>query len=294
MHDKGRSHRNSGWPAAACLIVLLALGFSPAARPADPIVLAVHPYLSPAEIERRFAQLVKRLSTDLELPIELRVSADYDSHIRTVGEGRAEIAFIGPAELLLAEARHGPRILLGQVALSSRRGLSGHLVARQPSSVGLQALRGRRVAFVDASSTMGYLVPRAILEKAGLRERDFSSVRFVGSHDNVALGVLAGEFDVGAVKDEIFEKYRSRGLVSLHEMPTVPEHVFVASPRLPLEWQIRLRRALHRLHEDAAGRQALTAIRSDLSSVAAVHPEDFQALRQLLGIGLPARKVSAP
>ena len=268
-----------GFLAVTCIAV---------ARAAEPIVLAVHPYLAVPEIERRFTPLVRRLARDIELPIELRITTDYTQHIRAVGEGRADIAFIGPAELLLAEARYGPRVLLGKIALKDRPGLSGHLVARQPLAPGenLKTLRGKRIAFVDSGSTMGYLVPRAILANAGVRERDFRTSRFVGSHDNVALGVLAGEFDVGAVKDEIFEKYRPRGLVSLAEMPTVPEHVFVANPRMPNEWQVRLRHALQQLHEDENGRRALSAIRSDLARIAPVEPKEFASLRQLLGSAL--------
>ena len=258
---------------------------------AAPLIFAVHPYLSTREIEQRFTPLVQRLSADIGLPITLRVSADYESHIQAVGEGRADIAYIGPAELLITEARYGRRVLLGQVVFSGRLGLSGHLVTRQPvtrpaanTDAALSTVRGQRIAFVDAKSTMGYLVPMAMLKRAGIQERDFQSSKFVGSHENVALGVLAGEFQIGAVKDETFEKYRDRGLYSLFEMPTVPEHLFVASPRVPAEWQGLIQRALLRLADDEAGRKALHAIRPDLTKIAPLDPQDFAPLRKILGL----------
>jgi len=266
---------------------------------AAPLVFAVHPYLSPTEIEKRFSPLAKYLSTEIGLPITLKVSSGYDEHLQAVGDGRADIAFIGPAELLLVEREFGRRPLLGQLVVNGRPGLSGHLVARNPASgvpaggtQALAGLRGKRIAFVDAKSTMGYLVPVAILGRAGVAEKDLGLSKFVGSHDNVALGVLAGEFDAGAVKDETFEKYRSRGLYSLHEMPMVPEHVFVASPRIPPEVRQQLQRALLALSVDEPGQWILRGIRSDLSTIAPVEQRDFDALRTLLA--MPANSPAKP
>lgn len=285
----GRHAGLGGW--------LLALGLMLTGHPASAatgLVFAVHPYLAGSEIEQRFAPLARRLSRDIGLPITLRVSPNYDAHIQAVGQGLADLAYIGPAELLLVEARFGRRHRLGQIVFSDRRWLSGHLVTRQPpanpaasSAERLASLRGQRIAFVDRQSTMGYLVPIAVLRAAGIHENEFESSKFVGSHDNVALGVLAGEFQVGAVKDETFEKYRRQGLYSLLEMPLVPEHVFVASPRIPAEWQRRLQQALFGLADDDEGKAVLHAIRDDVSKIVPVDGRAFDALRQRLGFKAP-------
>ena len=265
---------------------------------AAPLVLAVHPYASAADIEKRFSPLVKKLSSDIGLSVVLRISPDYEGHIEALGEQRVDIAYIGPAEWLITEARYGRRPLLGKVIFEGRQGLSGHLVTRQPmttpasqTNAALSTLRGQRIAFVDNKSTMGYLVPMAVLKRAGVREQDFHSSKFVGNHENVAMGVLAGEFQAGAIKDETYEKYKAQGLYSLYQMPTVPEHIFVASPRVPAEWQALIQRSLFSMAETPEGKVALQAIRADLSKISSVTEQDFSALRTLLG--MPAGRAKA-
>ncbi len=56
---------------------------------------------------------------------------------------------------------------------------------------------------------------------------------FLGSHNNVALGVLGGYYDAGGVKEGVFYKYKGRGLKMLAKSPGIAEHVFVASANLP-------------------------------------------------------------
>ena len=279
------------------LLCLLTLKYT-FADAATGLTLAVHPYLSSSEIEQRFTPLARQLAKALGLPVTVRVSTNYDAHIQVVGQGMADLAYVGPAELLIAETRYGHQILLGQAVFDNHKGLTGHLVVRQSGAAPqsgralLRSLRHQRAAFVDRKSSMGYLVPMAILEKAGVRESDFQTMRFVGSHENVALGVLAGEFDVGAVNDETFEKYRPRGLHSLYSLPAVPEHVFVVSPRVPAEWQSLIRTSLLQMAENEAGHQALRAIRPDFSKIAPVNEKEFASVRALLGMSGNATKTT--
>jgi phosphate/phosphite/phosphonate ABC transporter binding protein len=103
---------------------------------------------------------------------------------------------LGPVHLLLALERHG------QASYGSA------LVAAQHA--GIQALpdiRGKRVAWVDAWSAAGYLMPRSVLREAGLDpEQVFASQAFVGSHAAVLDALQEGRADVGATYCSIDEK----------------------------------------------------------------------------------------
>lgn len=265
------------------LVALAGLLWLKVAVAAAPLVLAVHPYLAASEINKRFAPLARYLTTAVGREVIIRVPHDYDEHIQTVGRDDADIAFLGPASLIAVERNYGVRPLLGRLEVAGKAELYGHIVVRRDSPVNTVAdLRGKRMAFGDPQSTMSYLVPKAVLQAAGISERDLLVASFVGNHDNVASAVLAGDFDAGAVKDETFDKYAPRGLRSLVQLPHVADHAFVASRRLSGDTVERLRTALHGLRGSEAGRTILKGIQPNLTAIVAAQSSDYDSLRRLL------------
>jgi phosphonate transport system substrate-binding protein len=129
---------------------------------------------------------------------------------------------------------------------------------------------------------MSHLVPRFMMLEAGVTAEDLASHRFLGSHDNVALGVLAGDFDVGAVKEEVFYKYRDQGLVALATTPSLSEHCFVTRKDLPDTVVRPLRAALFRLHETQEGHAIMASIKTDITAFVPVQDHDYDNLRDIL------------
>ena len=275
-------------PSSVCClirsyVVLAGLLLAAGASAAAPLILAIHPYLSAAEINQRFAPLARHLAIATGREVVIRVPRDYDEHIKIVGRDETDIAFLGPASLLAIEERYGAKPLLGRLEVGGHRELRGHIIVRRDSPLNsLTDLRGKRIAFGDPQSTMSHLVPKAVLRDAGIGDSDILAVGSVGSHDNIALAVLAGDYDAGAVKDDIFDKYAARGLRSLAELPRVADHAFTASRRMPGETVERLRTALHGLRDSEAGRSILASIQGNLTAIAPAGAGDYDSLRRLL------------
>lgn len=68
------------------------------------------------------------------------------------------------------------------------------------------------IAFGDPESTMSHLVPRFMLWRVGVTGEVLADYQFLSNHTNVALGVLVGDFDAGAVKEEVFYEFEPKGL----------------------------------------------------------------------------------
>ena len=96
-------------------------------------------------------------------------------------------------------------------------------------------LRGRRFAFGDPNSTMSHLVPRAMMIQEGITMDDLAGFEHLSNHDNVALSVLTGNFDAGAIKEEVFRKYEPQGLMEVVRTPLISEHLIVASSAMDNE-----------------------------------------------------------
>ena len=264
---------------------LAALLLAPAAKPADPAayVLAVHPYLSAPELHRRFEPLAQYLGQRLGRPVQVRVGSNYEEHISFVGQDAVDIAYLGPAPYVAVVERFGPKPILARVQTKGKPYSNGVIFVRQDSDIRqLSDLKGKRFAFGDPESTMGSIMPRYVLREHGIAMRDFARVSHVLSHDNVVLGVLAGDFDAGVVRADVYDEMADRGLRRLLDLPPVSEHLFVARSNMPSQDVERLRLALLQLGTSADGQRILRTISIEMTGMVPASDADYDAIRKVV------------
>ena len=256
-----------------------------AADRAEPgLILAVHPYLSHNEINRKFKPLAEFLATRLKRDVDIRIGETYQKHIQAVGDNQVDIAFMGPASYVRLVERFGPRPLLARLSVKGRPVIRGHIVARLDSRIHrLADLEGKRFAFGNRASTMSYLVPQYVLARAGIDLESFGDYRFFRSHEDVAMAVLAGDADAGAMKAETFEKFRARGLRSITTTPGVSEHLFVTRADLSPALIARIRKAMLTVRLGVPnGRKILHSLRPNATALVPVKDADYEYLRKIL------------
>ena len=270
-------------PALSGLLFLGALQLGPCpAHGHETFILGIHPYQPDKDLREMFAPLADRLTQAMGHSVEIRVGSNYEEHIHATGTGLVDLAFIGPAGYVNLTHLFGEQRILGKIVTNGEPVFRGHIVVLENSPItALEELAGQRLAFVDRYSTM-YLVPYAMMKQAGLTQEDLSGLSFLGSHHNVALGVLAGDFVAGAVKEEVFLKFADRGLRSLAPTMEIPEHVFVASDSLDTEHLTAARSVLLELDSTEIGVRILQGIKPSITGVVAAEDADFDQLRALL------------
>jgi phosphonate transport system substrate-binding protein len=265
----------------------------------EPLTFAIHPYLPTIEVVERFMPLVNYLSRETGYPIEIHVSKTYQEHIQNVGRDEFDLAYVGPAPYVTMVRQYGRKPLLSRLEVNGsptfRKPLlsrlevngsptfHGYIIVRKDSSIRTIAnLAGKNFAFVDPNSTMGHKVPRYMMWKEGVDVKNLSGYTFMGTHPNVALGVLAGDFDAGAVKEEVFHEYEKRGLRGMKMTPALSEHIFVTSTKMPVAEVEALRKAMYKLKESETGRNAITAIKSSATGLVPVQDTDYDNLRDIM------------
>ncbi len=268
-----------------CIICFLCVGMSAvgAVEPAQtPLILAVHPYLPSEEIHKRFTPLAEYLGKQLGRPVQVRVGRDYIQHVEAIGLNNVDIAFMGPSSFVLMGERYGAKPLLARIAIKGKPRLSGYIVTSVNSTLrNLGDLRGKRFAFVDPDSTMGTIVPRYVMQQAGIELKTLASYQYLGGHKNVALGVLSGDYDAGAVKSEVYDEMAPRGLRVLAKLPEVSEHLFVARSDMPDKQVAQLRQALLQLQGEADGVVIMRAMNKDMTAMVPVVDADYDNLRKI-------------
>jgi phosphonate transport system substrate-binding protein len=265
---------------AIALIAFFAANPSSAGRP---LVLQVHPYLPATEIIERFSPLADYLGKSIGRPVVVRISVDYQQHIDLIGKDKADVAFMGPASYVSMVDRFAGKPLLARLEIDGSPTFKGAIIVAKESGIrSLSELKGKRFAFGDPNSTMSHLVPRYMLWKAGVDIKDLAGHTFLHNHHNVVLGVLAGKFDAGAVKSEVFYVYEERGLRVLAWSPKLSEHVFVTSSLLPKETIDKLRNALSALSSSDDGRKILKGVNEHATGLVPVEDVDYDTLRTIL------------
>ena len=261
---------------------LLLLGNSPASG-VETLTLGVHPYLPFSEIEQRYKPLADYISRQIGRPVRLGVGTNYQDNIDHIGRNEIDFAFLGPVAYVKVVERYGFKPLLARLQFKNKSFFQGKIVVRSESGIkSLKDLKNRSFAFGDPASTMSHLVPRHMLLEAGVLVEDMAHFDFLGSHHNVALGVLSGDYDAGAVKEEVFYEFAGRGLVELASTPRISEHVFVARDDLAPELIELLRSTLVGLKDSAAGRQIMSTIKKDMTAMVPAADSDYENLRQII------------
>jgi phosphonate transport system substrate-binding protein len=96
----------------------------------------------------------------------------------------------------------------------------------------LSDLKGKRVAHTAPSSNSGHLAPLVLYAQEGLKTNDDYKPLMSGGHDKSALGVLSGDYDMGGVASDVYERMVARGTLKaddfriIYKSPIFPTSSF--------------------------------------------------------------------
>jgi phosphonate transport system substrate-binding protein len=96
----------------------------------------------------------------------------------------------------------------------------------------LADLKGKRVAHTAPSSNSGHLAPLVLYPQQGLKPNEDYKPIMSGGHDKSALGVASGDYDMGGVASDVFERMVTRGTLKnsdfriIYKSPVFPTSSF--------------------------------------------------------------------
>jgi phosphonate transport system substrate-binding protein len=189
---------------------------------------------------------------------------------------------MGPFSYVQMTALHGKKPILARLEIQGSPLFRGVIFVSESSPVqSLAELKGKRFAFGDRESTMGYIVPRYTLWKAGIDLKDLAGYTFMPNHSNVALSVLSGDYDAGAVRDDVFDKYQPKGLRAVAYTPQLSEHVFVAKSTMGRQRMEKLRGILLAVGKNPEELAILNALKLRVTRLAGARDSDYDNIREI-------------
>lgn len=247
--------------------------------------------LEPKEDVRQVASLARWLQRTTGLPWCIQITLPGEELIDQLCHGEADFAVMGMVSYLQAHHRCGAQIIVRGLNSAGEDVYRAAIVVPVHSSITTLAdLRGRSLAFGAPNATQGHLIPRLMLQEAGLTLNDFRLFTFNESHAATAKAVTSGRFDAGALQDTLAVKLAERNLVRILAFSEpYPSSGIVAAPDVPAQTIALTQEALIQLAPQGADAQALYHWeRSEmLRGFVKANDADYQPLRELaVAIGL--------
>ena len=232
---------------ALCTSLLLIL---PAAEAAEkPLIrFGVIPRYNPLVMYKRYQPIMDYLTAETPYRFELKISRDYPEAVRFLQQGVTQISSLGDVTFAEANLRYQAIPILKPLNSDGNPFYRSAIIVKNDSPITtIKGLKGKTMAFGSLHSTSGNLIPRYLLWDNKVRMQDLKSFTNLQHHDAVAKAILKGQFDAGAVKDVVAEKYKPHGLRILAWSKPIPAVPLVVRRNTPPEVIQAITRALLKL-----------------------------------------------
>lgn len=153
--------------------------------------------------------LTEMLSKELGVKVEGFTATNYVGVVEGLGSGQVDFGFIPPFAYVLANEESNAEVILTALNKSGEAKYRSQFLVRKDSDItSFSDIKGKKVAFVDPSSTSGYLFPGAHLINEGIDiEKDIEYV-YAGGHDKALQLLLNGDVDVATTFVDARDRYK--------------------------------------------------------------------------------------
>lgn len=192
----------------------------------DTITFAAVPAESSSTLESSFENITKLLEEETGKTVEFENASDYAAVVEGMRAGQIDAASFGPFAYVIAKdsgINIDPAAAPTNDPETDPAYTSLAYVKKGADITGLPDLKGKKVCFVDAASTSGYLVPMKGLMDEGIdMDKDLEPV-MSGGHDASLLSLNSGDCDAAFAHDAMLTTLEKSGQVDKGSLESVWE-----------------------------------------------------------------------
>ncbi|MFO7446667.1 MAG: phosphate/phosphite/phosphonate ABC transporter substrate-binding protein [Ignavibacteriaceae bacterium] len=162
----------------------------------NPIKIYFTPSVDAKRISNNAKELVDFLEKETGYYFTTAIPASFVAVVEAFGTKKADIAGINTFSYLMANEKYDAEARLRVVRDGNEITYKGCFLTRVDSGIdSLAEINGRTFAYVDPSSTSGFILPKALLDKKGIKP---SETVFAMRHDNVVTMIYQKQVAAGA------------------------------------------------------------------------------------------------
>lgn len=204
-----------------------------------PIIFAPIPLSNTHKVFEDFNPMVTYLEKHLGESIALRYEKKYDDIIALFQANQIDIAYFGPLPFAtLRKQFPAAKPLVTFLESDGEEGYRCVLVKFAQDTLDAQHPEYIKVALTQPLSTCGYTKTKMLIHNELNLSLEELRYRYVGRHDEVALGVLRGHFLIGGMRESIAKSYASLGLERIATSELLPGFTLVVNTQTLSEKQI--------------------------------------------------------
>lgn len=161
----------------------------------NPIKLFFTPSVDAQVIEDNSKVFKEYLEKTTPYKFSVSIPQSYIAVVESFGTKRADIAAINTFGYILANQKYGAEARMTVIRHGSDTYQAQFIAKANGPIKEIKDLQDKKMAFVDGSSTSGYLLPMKMFKDKGIKARE---IVFAGKHDSVVTMVYQGIVDGGA------------------------------------------------------------------------------------------------
>ncbi len=244
-------------------------GSSAATSPANSGRMALRIGLIPErdifEQRKRYQALADYLSGRMDRPVQLVTLNTYEAVLLDFAEKKVHGAFLGSLVAVLAMDRLGAQVVVRPELPGQVSTYHGVIFVRADSPIRtLEQLSGHTIGMVR-TTTAGHVFPGCVIMRLKLWDGpNRPHIVWVGTHDDVAVKVMEGRVDVGAMKnlrlDALMRSHPEWKIRRLARGRSVPNNALLMRRDVDEKLAARLSQILLKMDSEPQGRETLAAM----------------------------------
>lgn len=172
--------------------------------------------LGPKEDVKIYSSFLRYLENTTGHRFRIRFSEKYEDTVNNLRNGATHFAAIGPLSFVIGRETDNIKCLASGLNEEKTPEYRAVIFTRPESSIeNIRDLKGKTFAFGAGYSTQGYLIPRKMLEDAGITLNELRYYAFTGSHTNTIRAVLNREVDAGGMQDNLARRLEREGRIRI-------------------------------------------------------------------------------
>jgi len=190
---------------------------------ARPIVFAPLPFFNTNKVLEDFFPMVNYLEEGMDENIAFHYEKKYDDLIAAFKANKVDIAYFGPLPFLALQKSFPSALPI--ITFHESDGAKGYrcaLVKFAGDTLSDIPTKKLKVALTQPLSTCGYTKTKVLINTYLHSNLDTMLYRYVGTHDEVGLSIVRGDFHIGGMKESIAKEYASLGLEIIDTTPLIP------------------------------------------------------------------------
>ncbi len=241
-------------------------------------------------LREKYGPVATYLSQALEIPVEYVHATKYSDSVDLFKNGDIQLAWFGG--LTGVQARHAVKGARAIAQGAEDPEFYTYFVAHKDAGIERSdgfptGIAGKRFTFGSMGSTSGRLMPEYFIRKyTGQSPRQYlSAISFSGSHDRTAELVESGQFDVGVLNYQVYDRRVAEGTTDpsvvkiIWKTPSYPDYNFTAHPDLETTYGAGFTDRLQQTLIEMTDPELLSAF--PRSALIRANNSDFDAIHEL-------------